>query len=165
MNPTIVRGVRCPRGHLNHPDALFCCVDGGAMIQCTQHIVRGPRPSLGVLIFDRGETYTLDADCRIGRRPGQTPGEADAPMHVIEIDDDLRSISRLHLEVRLVEWDVTVIDRGSLNGTFVMSTSDAMPTQLQAEMPTALAPGDRVLVGSRSFVFESPHLQAQAVSA
>jgi hypothetical protein len=65
-----VPGVRCPRDHHNSPGARFCHRCG---IRMGAHrslvIVEGPRPPLGVLVLDDGDTFALVSDAIIGREP------------------------------------------------------------------------------------------------
>lgn len=154
-----VLGVRCVNGHLNHPAGWICGACGIRMEQQTNIPVMGERPALGWLLLDTGEVFSLDADIVIGRvassRPeGLQPGEPKT----IALVDDTDTISRRHLEIRLVDWDVFVVDLGSINGTYVVDRGiGAVEMQVPPKQPRRLAPGARIRLGNRVLTFESPH--------
>jgi len=68
-----VRGVLCKNGHFNDPQLNYCSVCGISMAQQTLVEVSGPRPPLGLLLFDDGSTFRLDSDYLVGRAPRQDP--------------------------------------------------------------------------------------------
>ncbi|MFT3661069.1 MAG: FHA domain-containing protein [Gordonia sp. (in: high G+C Gram-positive bacteria)] len=153
-----VIGVRCVNGHLNHPDAWICGACGIRMDQLTTIPVEGERPSLGWLLLDSGEVFSLDTDIAIGRVPLVVPGGQPSDMKSIVVHDAGGAVSRRHLEVRLVEWDVFVVDLASINGTYVTDPGPGsrelrlLPHQLRK-----LVPGSRIRIGARLLTFESPH--------
>ena len=112
-----VRGVLCNRNHLNDPRAAFCRVDGRRMNE-TKLIVLGERPPLGFLVLDDGNIFTLENDCVIGREP-ESSQQLQGGATPIKLDDPAGQLSRAHAEFRLIEWDVSVVDLGSKNGTYV----------------------------------------------
>lgn len=153
-----VHGIRCSRGHLNHPRSWLCGVCGIRMDQLTGILVEGERPPLGWLLLDNGSTYLLDEDLVIGREPGTSGGRGRSNPKPIRVQDESGQLSRRHIELRLVEWDVHLIDLGSANGTFV--SDPAMGTReirLAPRQPHILSPGSHVRIGGRHFIFESPH--------
>jgi len=155
----IVDGIRCVRGHFNHPDARFCAVCGISFQQQTINRVQGPRPPLGVVVVDDGSAFSLDSDYVIGREPELDAEVAAERARPLVIADEQRSISRVHADLRLEGWDVMLSDRGSANGTFVYPPSATAWSQLPAGQPVTLAPGTRVAVGQRTFVYESHHVR------
>jgi FHA domain-containing protein len=117
--------------------------------------VRVVRPPLGLLVFDGGPTYTVDADCLIGRNPEIDERAAQGDLRLVTVEDRSGSMSRLHAEIRLDGWQVTLTDSGSSNGTF-LSTGNGWQ-QLIPREPVRLTPGARIRLGdSVSFVFQSP---------
>jgi hypothetical protein len=64
-----VQGFLCSRGHLNDPRGLFCGICGIRMAERTGILTIGRRPPLGLLVFDDGVTFTVDADYLLGREP------------------------------------------------------------------------------------------------
>ncbi len=69
----LVKGVYCKRGHFNDPMVQFCTVCGINMVQQTPALVDGPRPPLGVLVFDDGSVFQLEDDYVLGRQPEGAP--------------------------------------------------------------------------------------------
>lgn len=154
--PTVI-GVRCVNGHLNHPDGWICGACGIRMDQMTTIPVEGERPSLGWLLLDSGEVFSLDHDIVIGRVP-LAPAERSADRKSIVVHDSGGAVSRRHLEVRLVEWDVFVVDLASSNGTFVTDPGPgSREVRLIPHQMRKLVPGSRIRVGSRMLTYESPH--------
>ncbi|MGC4933931.1 FHA domain-containing protein [Gordonia sp. DT30] len=153
-----VHGIRCSRGHLNHPRSWLCGVCGIRMDQLTGILVEGERPPLGWLLLDNGSTHLLDEDLVLGREP-ESPGRAGrGTPKPIRVQDESGQLSRRHIELRLVEWDVHLIDLGSANGTFVSDqSSQSREFRLTPRQPHVLAPGSHVRIGGRHFIFESPH--------
>ena len=66
-----------------------------------------------------------------------------------------RPISRVHAEVRAVEWDVQLVDRGSTNGTFVWVPARQQWDRLAPDQPRTLEPGAQVAFGRLTATFES----------
>jgi hypothetical protein len=153
----LVEGVLCSREHLSSPSSAYCGVCGIAMVHRTHNVVVGPRPPLGVLVFDDGTTYTLDAGYVIGREPEDDPRVMAGRARPLVLDDPDRGVSRHHAEVVLDGWDVLIVDRGSTNGTFVYDDVSERWERLARDVPFALAPSMRVALGKRTFVFETPH--------
>ncbi|GAA1481516.1 hypothetical protein GCM10009624_19560 [Gordonia sinesedis] len=153
-----VLGIRCSRGHLNHPRSWLCGVCGIRMDQLTGILVEGERPPLGWLLLDNGSTYLLDENLVLGREPGSVGGSRTGSPKPIRVQDETGQLSRRHIEIRLVDWNVELVDLGSANGTFVSDpASGNRETRLTPQRPFLLAPGSHVRIGGRHFIFESPH--------
>ncbi|TSD97076.1 FHA domain-containing protein [Gordonia rubripertincta] len=153
-----VHGIRCSRGHLNHPQSWLCGVCGIRMDQLTTFLVEGERPPLGWLLLDNGFTFLLDEDLVIGREPGSSGGGRAGSPKPIRVQDETGQLSRRHVEIRLVEWTVQLVDLGSANGTFVADPSSGnREVRLLPHRPHVLVPGSHVRIGGRHFIFESHH--------
>ena len=150
------QGHLCARGHLNDPRALFCVLCGIRMNERTGVLVVGARPPLGMIVFDDGATYTVDAEYLVGRMPEADPRVRSGALKSIVIEDRTGAVSRVHAEIRVNGWDVLLSDSGSRNGTFVAGASETGWTPLAPGRGRRLVPGTRVRIGGRSFVFESP---------
>jgi hypothetical protein len=150
------RGYLCSRGHLNDPRALFCVLCGIRMNERTGELVLGRRPPLGLVVFDDGATYTLDADYLVGRMPTADGRVRSGGLRSIMVEDRTGSVSRVHAEVRLHGWDVVLVDSGSRNGTYVAPPGAQAWTPVPTRQSRRLVPGTRVRLGIRMFVFESP---------
>jgi pSer/pThr/pTyr-binding forkhead associated (FHA) protein len=151
-----VEGLACGRGHLNRPDANLCATCGGELGASARR-VRGARPSLGVFVFDDGSTFGLDDDYVVGREPEIDVAVAQGSARPLVLDDPGDTVSRVHAEIRLLDWDVELIDRASTNGTFVWMPSSGTWDQLRPGQPRVLLPGERGAVGRRTFVYEPLH--------
>jgi hypothetical protein len=153
----IVEGIACSRGHFNHPDARFCSSCGIGMVHMTHNVIEGKRPPLGVLLLDDGTTFSLSTDVVIGRAPESHPAVASGKAQPLVVDDEERSLSRIHAFVELSGWDVRMKDCGSANGTAVQQPGEADWALLAADVPTTLADGARVRLGKRTFVYDARH--------
>lgn len=158
VQPPLVDGKHCVRNHFNHPLARYCVICGIDFHQQTVQVVKGQRPPLGILIFDDGAAFTLDADYIIGREPELDPDVVGRRARPLIVADPQRHLGRVHAEIQLQGWDVVITDRGSANGTFVFVPGSTGWAQLPARQPTLLGPGVHVALGSRTFVFESHHV-------
>ncbi|MBA3295048.1 MAG: FHA domain-containing protein [Geodermatophilaceae bacterium] len=126
------------------------------MNERTGVLVIGSRPPLGLLVFDDGATYTVDAEYVVGRMPESDDRVLSGSLRSIVVEDRSGAVSRVHAEVRVDGWDVVLVDSGSRNGTFVAAPGDPAWTQVPARQSRRLMPGMRVRMGGRTFVFESP---------
>lgn len=156
---TLVRGVRCSRDHFNNPKALYCSSCGIRMgAHRTLVHEEGPRPPLGVFVFDDGSTIPVQHDMVIGRDPSIATAVAERRALPIRIEDDTNSVSRAHLHVVLVEWDVLVADNGSANGTRVRPSGEAEWRELAGSERIRIATGAELLIGDRRLVFDQHHV-------
>jgi hypothetical protein len=149
----LVRGVACGVGHLNRVGAAYCAACG-RRLQGTVSLVEGPRPPLGTLIFDDGSTFTVRHGYIIGRSPQQDPAVNAGDAEPIPLADDDRSISRVHVEIRIDGWNVLVLDRGSANGSFVLRKDAPLWERLVPNVPSQLTDGSTVAIGRRTFVLQ-----------
>jgi pSer/pThr/pTyr-binding forkhead associated (FHA) protein len=108
-----------------------------------------------LLVFDDGASFSLDHDYLLGRNPDVDERVREGVMRPLMIDDRRRLVSRAHLEITLQGWDVYITDTGTANGTYVQGSGAQAPSALVPGQPLRLAPGARVSLGNRSFVFES----------
>jgi len=152
----MVQGIMCSRHHFNSPDSAYCSSCGISMVHATHNLVTRERPPLGFLVFDDGSTFTLDDRYVLGREP-----ETDALVQAdearpIPLEDPQMSVSRVHAEIQLVGWDVQLMDRGSTNGTHILNERGDGWDRLVPDQPRIVAPGSRIAVGQRTFVYETP---------
>ncbi|MGI9595255.1 MAG: FHA domain-containing protein [Acidimicrobiales bacterium] len=147
-----VQGILCSRQHFNNPGAAYCMVCGISMLHLTHNLVKGPRPTLGFIVFDDGSTFGLDRSYVIGREP-VAGDRSDAELLVLH--DNNETLSRTHAELQLVDWTVHLLDLESTNGTYIWDQSFERWNQLAPGHPVELSSGDTVALGRRTFVFES----------
>jgi FHA domain len=152
----MVLGAYCLNGHFTDPGASVCGVCGVGM-DLSAIKQEGPRPPLGVLRLDDGSVFRLDVDYVVGREPQADPevaGGTARPLRVIDADG---IVSRRHLRIMLVGWNVQVMDLGSANGTTVVFPDETERITLQPNRPLLLRPGTQISMGRRWLRFESHH--------
>lgn len=147
-----VMGFKCARAHPSDPRSAFCTVCGMPVDQ-TQALIEVVRPPLGLLVLDDGMTYLLAADAVIGRDPEQSDAVTRG-LVPLKVDDTSGGMSRAHAEVRLLNWDVAVVDLGSTNGTRTRAPGYRDWIRLAPHQPMLLVPGTEVMIGNRVLRFE-----------
>ena len=152
-----VQGFLCARGHLNDPRGLFCGICGLRMAERTGILTIGRRPPLGLLVFDDGVTFTVDADYLLGREPDSDPRVRQGSVRPLVVADARGAVSRRHCEIRLDGWQVVLTDIGSANGTFIAPRGIQTWSALVPQHAVPLEAGTRIRLGNRMLVFESPH--------
>jgi hypothetical protein len=151
-----VTGVRCERDHFNHPAALVCAVCGRPIVPGRPR-TSGARPVLGVLVAaDDGSTIRLDVDQVLGSDPTTDPGVAAGRLRPVVLIGVPGQLAPAHAELRLTDWTLSVIDRGSAVGTFVVPTGTTGWARLTPYQPATLRPGSHLSIGQRVFTFLSP---------
>lgn len=153
----VIQGIICSRGHFNDPTTAYCSACGISMVQRTHNFVLGPRPPLGVIVLDDGATFAVSTNYVLGREPGEDDEVRSGRAMPLTITDEEATVSRVHADIELKDWDVVIRDRGSANGTYVAPAGTAVWTPLTPHVQVPLAPGSRVQIGRRVFVFDSHH--------
>lgn len=147
----LVEGVLCANGHFNDPEAWSCRDCGLGLDQSPRRFDRRPRPSLGELVIDDGTRFPLDGDYVLGREPALDGDVLAGRARPLRINDPNGTVSRLHLKISLVGWQVEISDLGSANGS-VLQTPGEERTLTPFE-PAAIEPGARISVGHRSMQY------------
>lgn len=147
-----VLGFKCARAHPSDPRSAFCTVCGMPVDQ-TQVVIEVIRPPLGMLVLDDGMTFMLAADAVLGRDP-EFSEAAQRGLVPLKVDDTSGGMSRAHAEIRLTNWDVTLVDRGSTNGTRTRLPGYRDWVRLTPNQPMILVPGTEILIGNRVLRFE-----------
>lgn len=154
-DPPSIEGIMCSRHHFNDPRARFCGSCGIAMHHVSIVMVRRPRPVLGQLVFDTGETFQIANDVVIGRTAADDSLVAGGDARSLVPAGDTSALSRTHAEIRLRGWDVVLSDRSSLNGTFLWERPTQRWRRLDPGSAETLRIGDVVAFGRRTATFES----------
>jgi hypothetical protein len=151
----VVKGVFCKRGHFNDPMVQFCTVCGINMVQQTPALVDGPRPPLGVLVFDDGSVYQLEQDYVLGRQPESAPEVISGSARPLRLEDSGGTVSRAHALIALEDWTVRLSDHNSANGTYIAmpNSSDWQPVPPNGRI--VLTPGTTIKLGNRTLKYES----------
>lgn len=144
-----VLGSYCSAGHFTDSRRLRCLFCDGETT--FDRVELGKRPLLACLRFDTGQVLEVHHPILIGRKPTLREGIAG---EVVAFDDD-RLLSRDHVEVRLNDWDLVVVDRQSANGTQVVH-ADGRKVIARPNLDISLDIGSTVLFGAHSFVVEAP---------
>jgi len=153
--PVQVKGLVCARGHFNDPRTRFCAVCGIAMHQTSFILTEDTRPPLGVLVMSDGTYHTLITSLVFGRDPDDDPEVREGRAQGVTLIDPGNTISRVHAEIRGVDWDVHIVDHGSTNGTFLWSNDRQQWDRLAPEQSVPLTPGSHVSFGRLTATFES----------
>ncbi len=149
-----VRGVCCPRDHLNDPRDDFCRECGLPLVPGAPE-VEGPRPPLGKLTWDNGEVHELLGAALVGRDVGLDGAVVSGELAALVPSGQNDSMSRVHAELRPSGWDVIVIDRGSTNGTFIWDEASRAWQRLLPDEPHVVRPGAVLAFGERTATFET----------
>ncbi len=157
--PVKVKGLVCARGHFNDPRTRFCATCGIAMHQTSFILTEDVRPPLGVLVMSDGTYHTLVTSLVFGRDPDDDPEVREGRAQGVTLIDPGNTISRVHAEIRAVEWDVHIVDHGSTNGTFIWSAERQAWDRLTPNQPVPLAPGQHVAFGRLTATYESSNRQ------
>jgi hypothetical protein len=147
----VVEGVLCASEHFNDPEARACRQCGASLDQQPRSVLRRQRPPLGVLVFDDGTRVTLDGDYVLGREPVLDFDVMAGRARPLRISDPEGTVSRLHLRVSLVGWQVEVSDLGSANGSVLRAPGEERT--LAPFEPIVLEPGTRIGIGHRSMQY------------
>src|ERR1700722_17090298 len=148
---SLVEGVLCGGEHFNDPEARTCRQCGVSLDQPPRNVQRRQRPPLGVLVFDDGTRVTLDGDYVLGREPVLDFDVMAGRARPLRISDPEGTVSRLHLRVSLVGWQVEVSDLGSANGSVLRAPGEERT--LTPFEPIVLEPGTRIGIGHRSMQY------------
>lgn len=104
------------------------------------------------LVDDTGQAIALARSALVGRDPAAGPDE-DVE-HLLAIDDPDRTVSKTHLRIDVVDHGVTVVDRGSSNGTVVRIGGAEHP--LEPGVPLGVPVGTTLVLGDRTLTVEAP---------
>jgi len=148
--PTVL-GLACSQGHLNDPSLTTCVVCGAGLVTQPPALREGPRPPLGVITMDDGTQYLLDTGYVLGREPQHDPEVVAGGAKPLKIIDVEGVVSRRHLRVALVGWDIQIIDLGSSNGTYVQYPDDPQLHRLEPHHAIVVKAGTTVTMGRRTF--------------
>lgn len=111
-----------------------------------------PRLNRAELVFSTGQRVRVAGNAVIGRKPAQTAQATGA--QAIEVEDDTRSMSRVHLFLELNDGVMVVGDAGSSNGSGVQRDGVLVPLE-SGGTKVEVMPGDTVWVGDVNFVIHA----------
>jgi pSer/pThr/pTyr-binding forkhead associated (FHA) protein len=97
------------------------------------------------IVFADGRVERVDRTLVLGRDP-HPDDDAARPVTL-----DCELVSATHLEVRAVGAELHLVDLGSRNNTFVLTTGDAQFVPIEPGRPHRVGDGAVVQLGSRRF--------------
>lgn len=103
------------------------------------------------LLFSTGQRVMVAGSAVIGRKPADTA--LAMGVQAIEVADDTRSVSRVHLFLDVADSVIMVGDAGSSNGSGLERDGSVMPLE-SAGTRVEARPGDTVWVGDISFAIQ-----------
>lgn len=109
--------------------------------------VTSPQPKRWAVLEDDSR-FEIDRDCVIGRDPRGSDA-ARYGLRPVSIDDPAGLLSRAHVEVRLVNGHVVIVDRGSTNGVFLREPADYGWSRIAPWEQTTWRPGACLQIGGR----------------
>ena len=116
---------------------------GGAHAARGVAVVEAPRWRV---VFDTGESFTVEGLALVGRRPEGRNGEQ--VRHLVPLHSADMSLSKTHAQLQVApDGALVVMDRGSTNGSFLVR--QGVPRGLPAGRATTLVDGDHVRFGDR----------------
>lgn len=158
--PRTVLGVLSPGGYFNHPEARYCSRTGVKMgASATKALTEGIRPPLGVLTFDNGSTYSVQYDTIIGREPETDERVIGGDAAALSVVGDNQEVSRRHLLLELIDWDVFITDLDTANGTHIRESTAHEVRRLVPGQRTALPGGAEVFIGTTRFQYHEHHVR------
>lgn len=130
----------CERGHANPPERASCFVCGA---EVSGEARRAPRPQLGWLRVEGGETVPLHGPVIAGRNPKTAGVKLDQAPRLLALPHP--HVSGTHLVILLEGWRILVRDLRSSNGTYLRR--HGKPPIRLPETAVPLVPGDLIDLG------------------
>jgi RND superfamily putative drug exporter len=109
--------------------------------------VASPQPNRWVVLED-GSRIDIDRDCVIGRDPSGSDA-AQRGLNPVSLADPDGLMSRAHVEVRTVNGDVLIVDRGSTTGVYIREPAQHDWTRIAPWEPVTWRPGSYIQIGGR----------------
>ena len=148
----MVQALVCLECGSPNPPATVGCRSCAALLSSNNTDLREvPQPVLGVIHLSGGREELLDMDLVIGRNPASGPLDRYQRAVVHATDD--RSVSRRHVELRLDQWKVMVINLKH-GATTVRQDRDGSLVELVPGIPQRLWPGDTIHYGGAWLHYE-----------
>jgi putative drug exporter of the RND superfamily len=113
---------------------------------------------LGCIVLDDNSRFEIDRDCVIGRDPHGSDAIRRG-LRPVRIEDRTGRMSRAHVEIRRINGEVLIVDRGSTNGVFLCQSAQQAWTRLAPWEPVPWLPGACIRVGSRTLRLQTPATQ------
>jgi putative drug exporter of the RND superfamily len=105
--------------------------------------------ALECIDLDDNFRFDIGPDCVVGRAPHDSEA-VKRGLRPIRIGGRSGRLSRAHMEIRRVNGEVRIVDRGSTNGVFLRGPEQQTWTRLVPWQPTTWLPGASVRIGDRT---------------
>jgi hypothetical protein len=159
--PAPADAVVCRRGHVNDAARTYCAQCGIVLAPGADRfwaplpprVLRVPSPAIGVIVFDSGQRIEVGTDVVIGRTARDDSLVVSGAARAVVPAGDVSGISRSHASLRVVGWEVDLVDHGSLNGTFRWDRESSSWRRLGSRRPERLAHGDTIAFGRRTATY------------
>jgi RND superfamily putative drug exporter len=99
-------------------------------------------------VLDDNSRFEIDRDCVIGRDPNGSES-VKRGLAPVCIEDHAGAMSRAHVEVRIINADLVIVDPNSTNGVFLREPTQLGWTKLTPWEPATWRPGAYVQLGGR----------------
>ena len=108
---------------------------------------------LGSIVLEDNSRFRIDRDCIVGRAPHESNAvrQGHRPVHIEGLTSGM---SRVHLEIRRVDDQLSIVDLGSRNGTLLREPQARGWNRLVAWQPALWRAGAAVRLGCRTLRFE-----------
>jgi RND superfamily putative drug exporter len=106
------------------------------------------------VVLDDDSRIEIDRDCVIGRDPNGSSAVRQG-LRPVSLHDTTGLMSRAHLEIRLVDGELVVVDRDSTNGVLIREPGQQVWKRLKPWQPTVFRPGASLQVGGRTLCVQS----------
>ncbi len=134
-------GVECVNGHPNPPDAYDCATCAGSLAAAPRLLDNPPRM---VVEASTGARLALRRDLVVGRAPQYL--SYNEGTELLTVPSPGRLVSRSHVLLQVVGWQVSAIDMDSHNGT-VLRRLGYEDVQLVPDAQVPLRYGDELDLG------------------
>jgi FHA domain len=145
----VITGAYCRSGHFTDSGAPACLFCGSEVDLST--FGQGERPLMAVLEFSDGRTVPLTRPVVVGRK---LSGKLAHDSEFVAFPDDLK-LSRQHVEIKVADWTVVVVDQQSANGTTIVAPN-GRSSAARPNFETVVDIGTSVRCGDVSFTLQRP---------
>jgi RND superfamily putative drug exporter len=140
-------------------NAVFSMPDGvvpgrGAVVW-TKDAAAAPLPAARWVVLDDDSRLAIDRDCVIGRDPSDSTAVRQG-LRPVCIYDRSGLMSRAHMEIRIIDGELVVVDRASTNGVLIREPGEQVWKRIAPWRPAVFREGASIQVGGRTMRLQ-PH--------
>lgn len=145
-------------GVFSMPDGV---VPGRGAVVWTKDAAAAPLPAARWVVLDDDSRLAIDRDCVIGRDPSDSSAIRQG-LRPVCVYDRTGLMSRAHMEIRIVNGELFVVDRDSTNGVLIREPGEQVWTRIAPWRPAVFREGASIQVGGRTLrlqPYKAPHPQ------